>query len=78
MEFLYAVILPFLFGLFLYTLCKAVITVKRRIQYNRDRERRRLAMRPNEIELGNLQSLYANESMKIYTRPKKELKNGTL
>lgn len=63
-------------GLFLYALCKAVITIRRRIQYNRDQERRRLSMRPNESELKESQNWYAMQALKRYTRPKKVIKNG--
>lgn len=63
-------------GVFLYALCKFVITIKRRIQANRDRERLRLSMRPNESELKASQNWHAMEALKRYTKPKKEIKNG--
>ena len=71
MEFLYAVALPFLFGLFLYALCKAVIAAKRRYQANRDRERYLRAVRPNEKDLEGMQNYFAMESLKAMAKPKK-------
>ena len=66
-------IIAFTSGLFIYYVCKFAIAVKRRIQTNGDRERIRLAMRPNESELKASQDWYANESMKVYSKPKRRM-----
>lgn len=59
-------------------LCRFIVKAMRRHQYNKDQERIKLSMRPNEAELKASQNWYAMEALKVYSKPKKELKNGTL